>query len=129
MDLLLKASSNVNITNESQQTPSARFSGNMGFPPTQSFSLEGQTSHCRLETLGMLISAGADVNAQDDRGRTPFHELILCRMGDPGLPLKLAAAKLLLEAGARIDISDLDGRTVSDLILADNHAALKVLLI
>jgi ankyrin repeat protein len=100
----------------------------MGFPPWESFSVDRQTSHYRLETLGKLISAGAGVNIQDNRGTTPLHGLLLCTMGDRELPLKLAAAKVLLEAGARIDSLELDGRTVSDLILADNHAALKVLL-
>jgi ankyrin repeat protein len=129
VDLLLKASSNVNITNKFQQTPLARFVGKMGFPPWESLSVDGKTAPYRLETLGMLISAGADVNVQDDRGRTPFHELLLCTMGDSQLPLKLAAAKVLLEAGARMDSADSDGRTVSDLILADDRAALRSCLL
>lgn len=45
--------------------------------------------HPRLQTLKMLINAGANVNIQDYRGTTPLHELILYYRSDTPYPLKL----------------------------------------
>lgn len=50
-----------------------------------------------------LLHAGADINSQDNRGRTPVHRLLSCYFPDH------RKLKLLLEWGADPDIKDNDG--------------------
>lgn len=50
-----------------------------------------------------LIEMGADVNAQDNKGRTPLHEKIMfCDLDD---------AKILIKYGANVNIRDIKGET------------------
>ena len=78
----------------------------------------------------MLIQAGSDVNAQDNIGRTPLHDVVFDQA--PGylfeVPLTTAAASMLIKAGARMDVPDNDGKTVRDLILAHEHRGMRILL-
>ena len=76
----------------------------------------------------MLIDAGADVNVQDARGRTPLHELVLYCIKDYQRPLKLAAVRILMEAGANASIVDSEGHTVQDIVLTQNNTELSALL-
>jgi hypothetical protein len=78
----------------------------------------------------MLIQAGSDVNAQDNIGRTPLHDVVFDHT--PGylfnVPLMTAAAGMLIKAGARMDVPDNDGKTVRDLIQAHEDRGMRILL-
>ena len=57
--------------------------------------------------IRVLVGAGADVNAKDQRGITPLLYFANCNEGNRWLP----EAELLLELGADPGITDPDGRT------------------
>ncbi|WP_067832395.1 ankyrin repeat domain-containing protein [Actinomadura kijaniata] len=59
--------------------------------------------------LPRLLAAGLDVNAEDGAGRTP----LMPAVGDHGSP---DVVRALLEAGARVDVADHLGNTLSVLI-------------
>lgn len=71
-----------------------------------------------------LINAGADVNAIAIDGRTPLHEIVARRA-----KYSMAAARLLLHRGARVDIRDAAGHLPIELITqATPDDPLRVLL-
>jgi ankyrin repeat protein len=88
---------------------------------------DNEETHPRLYALRMLARAGAEANAQDGRGMTPLHELVLSRYPMEKW-LRVAAARILLEAGANVDIADANGRTVQDIVQTREVAGLKNLL-
>ena len=61
-----------------------------------------------------LIDAGADVDAKDERGRTPLHAAALNGYSD--------AVKALIAAGADVDAKDERGRTPLHLAADRGHA-------
>lgn len=66
------------------------------------------------QLLRLLFRNGADVNAQDERGRTPL--MILLEPGtDQISPPPLAAIKQHLDFGADTALKDEDGRTVYEI--------------
>ncbi|KAI7967961.1 hypothetical protein EIK77_000702 [Talaromyces pinophilus] len=64
------------------------------------------------DTVTYVVSAGANVNAQDARGRTPLH--LLCRFsgGEYQDDAKIRLIKYLLNCGADWRIQDEEGNTV-----------------
>lgn len=70
-----------------------------------------------------LLDAGADVNARDDRGRTPLHEAVGSRR--PGIGDSLVV--VLLEAGADVNARSESGATPMHLAL--NHPAVVTTLL
>lgn len=125
--LPLEASCEINARNELQQTALGRFAAHIGGFCARPAAISEGLGRPRLQTLKMLIDAGANVNVQDSRGRTPLHELVLCSTGDSQNPLKLAAARILIEAGANASIVDLEGHTVQNIVLTQNNAELSAL--
>ena len=82
---------------------------------------DGLSGLCRtgaVEEVAAAIAAGADVNAVDDRGRTPL-------MVVSGELVEMAAGKaeLLLKAGADPGLTDPLGLTALDHALANNSPA------
>jgi ankyrin repeat protein len=61
------------------------------------------TENVCSECAEILIAYGAEVNAQNDAGRTPLHPAV--RQGNAGF------VKVLLEHGAKLDVKDVDGKT------------------
>ena len=53
----------------------------------------------------VLIDAGADIEAKEDKGRSPIHHACACEVGE------LELVKMLVEAGAGLCVTDNDGRT------------------
>ena len=58
------------------------------------------------EIASLLIVEGADINALDNKGRSPLQ--LASESGDS------ATVRLLVENGAKLDVRDKDGRTALD---------------
>jgi ankyrin repeat protein len=125
--VLLAAGANVNISDESNNTPlhTASDYGNIDvvnaliaagadvnastvrtertFPfPSEVTPLQRASSAGRLEVVRALLAAGADVNRRDDMGRSP---LFLAAHGN------LVLLQVLLDAGADVNSRNNDGQT------------------
>ncbi len=75
----------------------------------------------RIQMIHLLVAAGADVNAQNNYGRTPLHQAAQCRHAKQFI-------STLLQYGADPNIKDKDGSTpqelgyeISDLFSAHTH--------
>lgn len=94
VELLIEASQDINMVNDAQETPLLLFVRSMGstirsyssacIPSVDESagharSLENEETHPRLQSPRMLVKAGADLNTQSLAGRTPLHELMLCK--------------------------------------------------
>ncbi len=76
----------------------------------------------RIETVRLLISGGADINAQDDFGCTALHDAVFYDLPD--------IVKLLLESGANPNIRDKEsGSTPLDKAISDGYADIVELLL
>jgi uncharacterized protein len=79
--------------------------------------LQQRRKAARFDMMKLLIGAGTDVNRQDEVfGQTPLMQAI--RAGD------LQAVKMLLDAGARLDLRDKAGKTPADYANASGDSAI-----
>jgi ankyrin repeat protein len=78
-------------------------------------------SHGDTEVVRYLLSLGANVEAAEDDGDTPFCHA--CEFGD------LASAQMLIDAGAKINIVNKFGRTPLMMAAREGHDTLVSLLI
>jgi len=66
----------------------------------------------RTEAVKLLLEAGANVNAKNDRGQTALHRMLDTRNSDYNNSLQLKdTVELLLAKGADVNLKDKDGRT------------------
>ena len=75
---------------------------------TGAFTKDYATEAELLESVKVLIAAGADVNAVDDSGETPLHY---------GAQASDDIVKYLAEKGAKLDVKDKKGRTPVEMAL------------
>ena len=68
--------------------------------------------------VNLLIENGLKLNDQNSSGRTPLHQAVEGK--------NLQSVKILLQAGARRDVTDKDGKTPEDLIDRENTAILSL---
>jgi ankyrin repeat protein len=68
------------------------------------------------EIVALLLENGADIDHQDNLGRTALHYAAFSKYGGISSP---AAAKLLIDHGAALDIEDNEGLTPLDIALPD----------
>jgi ankyrin repeat protein len=73
---------------------------------TRGFYLSEDTQHRSIESLGLLLKAGGDVNAGDARGLTPLHEAARWGWND--------VVGFLVESGANLNAKDSRGLTPVD---------------
>jgi ankyrin repeat protein len=71
----------------------------------------------RSECAKILIAYGADVNAQNDAGRTPLHSAVLHHEN-------VDFVKVLLEHGAKLDVKDVKRKTARMLAQSTEIVAL-----
>jgi ankyrin repeat protein len=83
--------------------------------------LHYETAHADVEAAGVLIAAGADVNAVNEAGDTPLHlvaESVFEK--DPAAAVELAAR--LVRAGADVAARNVAGKTPADLLPTEADA-------
>ena len=84
-------------------------------------ALETRRDKKQPEIIAVLISSGADINRQDTVfGLTPLMQAI--KAG------RVEAVRLLVEAGARLDLKDFEGRTATDYAAANPDPGIAVVL-
>ncbi|GAA4572513.1 ankyrin repeat domain-containing protein [Planotetraspora kaengkrachanensis] len=82
--------------------------------------LHGLASLDHVPLLPRLLEAGVDLEARDDRGRTPLMAAVYGHGPEP-------LVRALLNAGARTDVVDVDGWSLSDVIRRTRRGDLRFL--
>ena len=98
VEFLLKSGADVKISARNAQKVTA---------------LHGAVARRDVRTVKMLLEAGADPNARQERGFVPLHDAA----ANGSLPL----VELLLEHGARADAKADDGKTAADMAAERGH--------
>ena len=83
--------------------------------------LHGAPGAGQIEAVKLLLSAGAEIDARDDRGRTPLHEA--ARKG------RVEVAEYLIGAGAQPNLTDGLGQTPLDTAQTANQWGVATLLL
>ena len=84
-------------------------------------ALQQAVANGHISVVRLLVTHGADVNAQDEEGQTPLHEC--ARNGDA------AVTKLLMEKGAQLEVRDDKGLTPLQVAAALGKAAVVEVLL
>jgi ankyrin repeat protein len=84
------------------------------------------THERQLEVAQMLVKRNADINSQDDFGKTPLHYLSCSWIDDEDGVLNLAL--LLLKRGAEVNIRDQDNQTPLHLSVRHRYKLVVILL-
>jgi len=76
-------------------------------------------SNSRIDSLSLLLAAGADPNRTDVEGRNALHMIAAIRHTDADKN-RLRASRLLLARGARKDFLNIHGNEPEDLLSQDD---------
>ncbi|SLM37254.1 Ankyrin repeat-containing domain [Lasallia pustulata] len=114
--LLLDAGADLQARNDEGQTPLIRFASHLNNVCSKKTSPGGPELDGRAEVLQMLLDRGADIQAVDAKKRTALHALALCRIDESRAAIIAQAAKDLIEAGIRVNATDVDGCTALDIL-------------
>jgi uncharacterized protein len=104
--LLLEHGANPNAIQKNHATP-LMFAAGLG-RGTGAFTKDYATEADLLESVKVLVAAGADINAVNDTGETPLHF---------GAQASDDIVKFLAEKGAQLDAKDKQGRTPVEMAL------------
>ena len=104
--LLLEHGANPNATQKNHATP-LMFAAGLG-RGTGAFTKDYATEAELLESVKVLVAAGADVNAVNDTGETPLHY---------GAQASDDIVRFLAEKGANLSAKDQQGRTPVEMAL------------
>jgi len=85
-----------------------------------SMSIHKAAGDGNIEAVKQHLAAGTDVNAKNDRGRTPLH--------DAAINGHYAIAELLIAAGADVNAKDESGETPLDWAIMNKQTELTDLL-
>jgi len=104
VSMLLKAGANPNLPNVLGHTPvmAAAGLGSNIVDTRGRFKTQGEA----IETLGLLVAAGGEVNAGDARGQTPLHGAAYWGWND--------VVQYLADQGAHLEAKDSSGKTPVD---------------
>lgn len=117
--ILIDAGADVNCVGESGRTPLFETIG-QAYAAEEGFKTGGgiRGAPYYIESIKLLIAAGANVNARSEHDRTPLHEASLSFRGFTDLP---EIIRILIAAGANVDARDDEGET--PLMWAASHNA------
>lgn len=109
--ILIDAGADVNCVGESRRTPLfetiyTAYMAEEGYK--QGDGVWIHTTLYYIESIRLLIAAGANVNARDNNGNTPLHEASQSFRGHTDLP---EIIRILIAAGAKVDARNNDGVT------------------
>ena len=105
--LLLAKGADLSLANSRGMTPFMAAAG-LGSvdADTRGFYLSEDTQQRAIESLGLLLKAGGDINAKDSRGLSPLHEAARWGWND--------VVRFLVENGADLNAKDNRGNTPVD---------------
>lgn len=99
MKTLIAAGADVNMTAEDGTTALMAAAGVVGRPP-MGYSKAVKMPDM-LESIGMLLDKGLDINAKNNKGQTPMHGAAKLRQPD--------LIRFLADKGARVNVEDANG--------------------
>lgn len=100
---LVDSGADVNLKNKEEQTPLHLTLPGVGYA--------GEGVLDRREVVELLLAAGADLEAKDNRGRTPLFQILESRGSYKGTEL-VEELEWLIALGVRLDTTDIRGRNV-----------------
>lgn len=119
VELLLKSGANINTpTVKVQATPLHTAVAGRLEPATLGFLYnDPEEDQGEDQVISLLLQKGANIDAQDIRGRTALHEAVW----NGYRPV----VKLLVDRGARTDLKDKDGNTSHSIAMNGSHPSMK----
>lgn len=93
--------------------------------PTEEHYVRDVCKYPCIETVKLIIDAGGNVNAVNNKGSTPLHLAVVFKPNTGGLQILRDVLETLLDAGVHEDLVNIDGKTAMD--VAETDEARRVL--